>query len=146
MAPWLGLGIVVIRRWTVSIRIPNINIKQSYYCLNFVMKICTSQTNIFILKQASGAHSLTVCHVVFCLDAPNLMYLCVVSLWCHLQHNPIMWNPVCLFYINGLVQDCSISAALAMKLQHSCMMPSILSWSFASQCPVCLNLLIMKQS
>ena len=146
MARWVGLGIVVIRRWTGSIRISYINIKQSYYCLIFVMKMCTSETNIFILKQAPGAHSLTVCHVAFCLDAPNLMSPCVVSLWCHLQHNPIMWNPVCLLYMNGVVQDCSISSALGMKLQHSCVTPSILSWSFASQCPVCFNLLIMKQS
>ena len=34
-----------------------------------------------------------------------------------------------IWYINGLVQDCSISSALAMEIQQSCTKPSIVSHS-----------------
>ena len=45
---------------------------------------------------------------------------------------------LCIFvqtlgYIDGLVEDCSISSASAMEIQKSCYEPSILSWKYLFQ-------------
>ena len=57
-----------------------------------------------------------------------------MTCWCGLQvreqEGSFYLNGLCIYHIDGLVQDCSNSSTLAMELLQSCSKPSI--WSFSS--------------
>ena len=58
-----------------------------------------------------------------------------VLLICTYQLMSTWWLQMSWCHINGLVQDCSISSAVAMEILQSCTKPSI--WAPSNQQPLC---------
>ena len=76
--------------------------------------------------KTSSAKCRLICLGLNVLNAYIRFVRCYALLWsAQVDVSFIQWCPHLRVHIDGLVQDCSISSALAMEILQSCIKPSI---------------------